>query len=63
MAAQFDVINVTRAGSCPKVEMPEVLAASDVCTATLQDIPMFRTTFPNNETLCDTLMIDGLVTK
>ncbi len=27
--------------------MPDMLAASDVCTATLKDIPMFRTTYPN----------------
>ena len=27
--------------------MHEVLAASDACLATLQNIPMFRTTYPN----------------
>ena len=27
--------------------MPEVLAASDACLATLKNIPMFRTTYPN----------------
>ena len=39
--------NVIFAGVCPKKEMPNVLAASDVCLAILQDIPMFRTTYPN----------------
>ena len=47
MTAQLDVIDVTWAGSCPKVEIPEVLAASDVCIFTMKDTPMFRTTFPN----------------
>jgi glycosyltransferase involved in cell wall biosynthesis len=27
--------------------MPEVLAGSDACLATLKNIPMFRTTYPN----------------
>ena len=31
----------------PKYEVPEVLAAADVCVAILKDIPMFRTTYPN----------------
>jgi len=39
--------NVIFTGSVPKSVIPEVLAASDVCVATLQDIPMFRTTYPN----------------
>ncbi len=39
--------NVIFAYVCPKKEMPGVLAASDVCLAILQDIPMFRTTYPN----------------
>ncbi len=39
--------NVIFAGTYPKNQMKEVLAASDVCTATLQNIPMFRTTYPN----------------
>lgn len=34
-------------GSFPKNEMKHLLAASDVCIATLKDIPMFRTTYPN----------------
>lgn len=39
--------NVTFAGSRPKTYIPDVLAASDACVATLKDIPMFRTTYPN----------------
>lgn len=39
--------NVTFTGALPKVQMPEVLAATDACVAILQDIPMFRTTYPN----------------
>jgi glycosyltransferase involved in cell wall biosynthesis len=39
--------NVIFAGAQPKSEMPLVLAASDVCVATLKDIPMFKTTYPN----------------
>lgn len=39
--------NVMFAGTVPKNQMPEVLAASDICLAILQDIPMFRTTYPN----------------
>ena len=35
------------AGVHPKKEMPFVLASSDVCLAILQDISMFRTTYPN----------------
>lgn len=46
-AHQLGLTNVTFAGSRPKSEMAEVLAASDACLATLRDIPMFRTTYPN----------------
>lgn len=31
----------------PKLAMPSVFAAADVCLATLRDIPLFRTTYPN----------------
>lgn len=47
LAYQLQLPNVTFTGSLPKSEMSEVLAASDVCVAILQDIPMFRTTYPN----------------
>lgn len=39
--------NITFVGPISKSEVPEALAASDVCVATLKDIPMFRTTYPN----------------
>ena len=39
--------NVTFADPIPKKDMPQALAAADVCLAILQDIPMFRTTYPN----------------
>lgn len=39
--------NVTFTGPQPKSEMPHVLAASNACLATLMDIPMFKTTYPN----------------
>lgn len=47
LAQQLNLTNVTFAGSCPKSDIPAILAASDVCVATLKDIPMFRTTYPN----------------
>ena len=39
--------NIIFAGVRPKKEMPCVVASADVCLAILQDIPMFRTTYPN----------------
>jgi glycosyltransferase involved in cell wall biosynthesis len=39
--------NVIFAGVRAKKEMPQVVASADVCLAILQDIPMFRTTYPN----------------
>jgi glycosyltransferase involved in cell wall biosynthesis len=35
------------AGVCPKKEIPAVISASNVCLAILQNIQMFRTTYPN----------------
>lgn len=46
-AARSGLKNMTFAGVVPKNEMPQVLAAADVCLAILQDVPMFRTTYPN----------------
>jgi lipopolysaccharide/colanic/teichoic acid biosynthesis glycosyltransferase len=46
-ARELNVANVTFAGARPKSEMPELLAASDACVATLKNIAMFRTTYPN----------------
>ncbi len=39
--------NVIFAGVRAKKDMPRVVASADVCLAILQDIPMFRTTYPN----------------
>lgn len=39
--------NIIFAGVRPKKDMPLVVASADVCLAILQDIPMFRTTYPN----------------
>ena len=47
MAGELGLTNVSFVGPLPKSEMPEALAASDACVATLKDIPMFRTTYPN----------------
>jgi glycosyltransferase involved in cell wall biosynthesis len=47
MHRQLRLTNVTFAGSRPKSEVPRYLVASDACLATLRDIPMFRTTYPN----------------
>ena len=46
-AKNLKLDNVTFAGCFPKDRMRDVLAASNACIAILQDIPMFRTTYPN----------------
>jgi len=46
-AEGWGLTNVTFTGFYPKAAMKEVLAASDACVATLMNIPMFRTTYPN----------------
>lgn len=46
-ARNLQLSNVTFAGAQPKGSIPDFLAASDACVATLRDIPMFRTTYPN----------------
>jgi lipopolysaccharide/colanic/teichoic acid biosynthesis glycosyltransferase len=46
-ARQMQLTNVTFTGPRPKSEMPAILAASDACIAILQNIPLFRTTYPN----------------
>jgi len=46
-AERMKLSNVIFAGVRPKKEMPHVVASADVCLAILQDIPMFRTTYPN----------------
>lgn len=47
LAADLKLTNVIFTGSRPKAEMKAFLAASDAGIATLLDIPMFRTTYPN----------------
>jgi glycosyltransferase involved in cell wall biosynthesis len=47
MAAKMELSNVVFPGSVAKARMPGVLAASDACLATLMNIPMFKTTYPN----------------
>ncbi len=42
-----NLTNVIFAGTRPKKDMPRIVAAADVCLAILQDIPAFRTTYPN----------------
>ncbi len=46
-AQKNDLKNVIFAGAAAKKDMPLILAASDVCLAILQNVPMFRTTYPN----------------
>jgi glycosyltransferase involved in cell wall biosynthesis len=46
-AEELHLHNVTIASPVAKSKMPEVLAAADVCVATLKNIPMFTTTYPN----------------
>jgi glycosyltransferase involved in cell wall biosynthesis len=46
-AERMKLSNVTFAGVRAKKDMPGVVASADVCLAILQDIPMFRTTYPN----------------
>jgi len=47
LAAEQHLTNVIFAGSRPKAEIPHILAASDACMASLQNIPMFTKTYPN----------------
>ena len=46
-ARKLKLKNVIFSGSRPKTDIPAILAASDACAATLQNIPMFKTTYPN----------------
>jgi glycosyltransferase involved in cell wall biosynthesis len=46
-AKAHGLMNVTFTGPRPKSEMPQILGASDACVAILQNIPMFRMTYPN----------------
>jgi glycosyltransferase involved in cell wall biosynthesis len=66
-AERLELDNVTFAGVCPKKEMPFVIASSDVCLAILQNVPMFRTTYPNKvfdymaAARATVLVIDGVI--
>jgi len=46
-AERMGLDNLIFAGVRSKKEIPAVIASSDACLAILQDIPMFRTTYPN----------------
>jgi glycosyltransferase involved in cell wall biosynthesis len=66
-AQRLGLKNVLFAGICPKKEMPAVIAAADVCLAILQNLQMFRTTYPNKvfdymaSARPTVLVIDGVV--
>lgn len=66
-AQRLGLKNVLFAGICPKKEMPAVIASADVCLAILQNIEMFRTTYPNKvfdymaSARPTVLVIDGVV--
>ena len=47
MAQLRNLRNVIVHETVPKVRVPAIIAASDVCIATLRDIPLFATTYPN----------------
>ncbi len=47
LSKELKLTNVTFLGAFPKTRMPEILSISDVCVATLKNIPMFRMTYPN----------------
>lgn len=69
LTLQLKLSNVTFTGARPKSEIPEILATSDVCIATLKDIPMFRLTYPNKvfdymaAARPTILAIDGVIRK
>jgi glycosyltransferase involved in cell wall biosynthesis len=46
-AKRFELANIMFVGTRTKTAMRSVLAGSDACVATLKNIPMFRTTYPN----------------
>jgi len=65
----LEIENVTFVGARPKAEMPDFLAATDACIVLLQDIPMFRTNYPNKifdylaAGASHILAIDGVIRK
>jgi glycosyltransferase involved in cell wall biosynthesis len=66
-ARRMQLTNLIFAGVCPKKEMPLVISSADLCLAILQDVPMFRTTYPNKvfdymaSARATLLVIDGVV--
>jgi glycosyltransferase involved in cell wall biosynthesis len=46
-AAELALDNVLFVPAQPKERVPGLVAASDACLASLRDIPLFRTTYPN----------------
>lgn len=44
---RLGLTNLFFAGVRPKHQIPSIVSSADVCLAILQDIPMFRTTYPN----------------
>lgn len=66
-AQRLGLRNVLFAGVCPKRDVPAVIAAADVCLAILQDLKMFRTTYPNKvfdymaSARPTVLVIDGVI--
>lgn len=66
-AQRLGLKNVLFAGICPKREIPAVIASADVCLAILQNLKMFRTTYPNKvfdymaSARPTVLVIDGVV--
>ena len=66
-AQRLGLKNVLFAGVCPKKEIPTVIAAADVCLAVLQNLEMFRTTYPNKvfdymaSARPTVLVIDGVI--
>jgi len=46
-ATDLNLSNVIFAGTRPKHQIPQYVAAADVSLAILQNVPMFRTTYPN----------------
>ena len=46
-AAEMELSNVSFVSSVPKSEMPDALAAADVCIAILRPLEEYKTTYPN----------------
>lgn len=68
-AKNKNLSNVIFAGTRPKKDMPLIVASADACLAILQDIPAFRTTYPNKvfdymaAARASIIVIDGITRK